>query len=101
MMGDHKRELPSSGLVGADTLADWTPAPGKEAIPTPTSLPPCSRRSRTSPAGGPIGPSLTAAARDDPASCGSGRKNGSRGQTEECETEFVGRQKVRLRRYCA
>src|SRR5271165_3103682 len=30
-----------------------------------TSLPPCSRRSRTSPPGGPeVGPSLTAAARD-------------------------------------
>jgi hypothetical protein len=34
-------------------------------IPTHTSLPPCSRRSRTSPSGGPqLGPSLTAAARD-------------------------------------
>jgi hypothetical protein len=34
-------------------------------IPTHTSLPPCSRPSRTSPSGGPqVGPSLTAAARD-------------------------------------
>jgi hypothetical protein len=34
-------------------------------IPTHTSLPPCSRPSRTSPPGGPqVGPSLTAAARD-------------------------------------
>jgi putative transposase len=37
----------------------------RPAIPTHTSLPPCSRPSRTSPSGGPEGgPSLTAAARD-------------------------------------
>jgi putative transposase len=37
----------------------------RSAIPTHTSLPPCSRPSRTSPSGGPEeGPSLTAAARD-------------------------------------
>jgi transposase InsO family protein len=35
------------------------------AIPAHTSMPPCSRPSRTSPPGGPqVGPSLTAAARD-------------------------------------
>ena len=35
------------------------------SIPMHTSMPPCSRRSRTSPPGGPeVGPSLTAAARD-------------------------------------
>ena len=51
------------------------------SIPTRTSLPSCSRPSRTSPPGGrKMRPSLTAAS-----SCGSGRKNGSaRGRTKEC-----------------
>jgi hypothetical protein len=49
-----------SGISPQSTTSSVT-----RPIPTHTSLPPCSRRSRTSPSGGPqLGPSLTAAARD-------------------------------------
>ena len=54
---DNGRQAPD--LVDRNFTAEAS------AIPTHTSLPPCSPPSRTSPAGGPkTGPSLTAAPRD-------------------------------------
>src|SRR6516225_2226381 len=51
--------IPRSGISLRSTTSVTRP------IPRHTSLPPCSRPSRTSPSGGPqVGPSLTAAARD-------------------------------------
>ena len=66
------------------------------SIPTRTSLPSCSRPSRTCPSGGrKMRPSLTAAARDRRTIRGSGRKNGSaRGRTKECH-ESRGQDAVR------
>ena len=64
--------------------------PATRSIPTHTSLPSCSRPSRTSPPGGPKkGPSLTAAVRDGRTIVRAGTENGSaRSRTKEClETE--------------
>ena len=69
-----KRAPPSSSSSKASTIRDAdipqsgisprsSTSVGTSAIPTHTILPSCSRPSRTSPAGGPKGPSLTAAAR--------------------------------------
>ena len=66
----HRGLLQSTApaLLARISLADRLRAPASReqpSIPTHTSLPPCSRPSRTSPPGGPKkGPSLTAAARD-------------------------------------